>query len=247
MKKISFLTLGFIFSASAFAQIREFNQSGFHAGITGSFNSVWIINQNTYGAKELEYRPKYGFAYGAEIGYNITRHLGIQLEGFYSQQGQNYYDVLSDGGKINRQVDLTYSYTALMFKYIGGKTASFTQFYWLIGPQFGKKLTSGIQYNKKEFLPWDVNKDGVTDNQFFGKSDWGLAMGIGADIRLAKFLYLNAGLRLYYGFQDINAAPYRIAPSQFKPYEQSTNAFGGINLGVHYLLHRSKSNQPKFN
>ena len=248
MKKQNVLFVLFLTSfLSLKAQTSEFNQRGLHIGVTYGFNSVWIINQNTYGSRELEYRPKFGSAYGAEIGYSFTRHLGIQIEGFYSNQGQKYSDQIKDS-ILTRNVDLKYFYGSFMLKYMGGKAK--TQFYFMIGPQYGIKNFSAIQYNDKDFSPQNINinLESVNNTDFFEKYDLRLASAIGADIKLSDIFYLSTGLRFYYGLRDINSAPYRIAPNEFKPYDKSTNAFGGINVGFHYMISRHiAAKNPKFN
>jgi len=85
-----------------------------------NFNLPLIFNQNTYGAfdgKELAYKPTFGLASGARIGYTFKRQYGFQTGFiFYSQQGQNYEDNLN-GFAARRQVKLQYFHVPMVLRY----------------------------------------------------------------------------------------------------------------------------------
>src|SRR5688572_7630898 len=81
----------------------SFAQKGFHLGVSGTFSSTWILNQNNYGTmsaftdplvkkSELDYKATWGWNAGLVTGYNFTKHIGLQLEIQYNFTGQRYED-----------------------------------------------------------------------------------------------------------------------------------------------------------
>ena len=81
-------------------------RTGFHIGVSGSFNSTWVINQNNFGTlnrfstpivrqSEMDYVFTWGGQVGVEIGYNFRKQWGIVFEPSYSWAGQKYDDNFS--------------------------------------------------------------------------------------------------------------------------------------------------------
>ncbi len=217
-------------------------QKGFHIGAGIGFNSVWIINQNTYGGPELEYAPKFGLSYDGAFGYNITSRIGFQTEIGVAHQGQKYEDINSDGDPILRDIDLRYMHIPIMFKFMGG--SSDTRFYMMLGPQLNYLQSASIHQSVAS------ESTDIPAKSYFENQDIGLALGLGADIMLNENFYLNTGLRFYYGFTDINSVTYRQQydtnfdgeiDRKDKPYEKSTNFYGGFTIGIHYLFNRNET------
>ena len=104
---LSFLVL----TASARSKMRRSTydgmlRTGFHMGVSGSFNSSWILNQNNYNTLDLFYVPivrqsemDYLFTWGGNVGvalgYNIKKKWGIEFEPSFSWAGQTYDDDFS--------------------------------------------------------------------------------------------------------------------------------------------------------
>jgi hypothetical protein len=81
-------------------------RTGIHIGVSGSFNSTWILNQNNYNTldkfsipivrqSEMDYVFTWGGQVGVEIGYNFKKSWGIQFEPSFSWAGQKYDDDFS--------------------------------------------------------------------------------------------------------------------------------------------------------
>ncbi len=222
-------------------------QKGFHAGIGGNYNTVWIINQNSYGQPEYDYKLDIGGAFRLDIGYNFSNHIGIQT-GFTSfKEGQKYED--SHGTGILREVKMSYSGIPIQLKLIGGESK--VKFYFLVGPQFSFLSKAELTGNYNA-----VDQTTLTAAKVrFEKSNTGLSFGLGADISFTDYLYLNAGMSFLYGFSDINAASgtgvdtyvdsvigntWRFPSPNTGTYAKSNLANGGFSIGVHYLLSKSK-------
>ncbi len=237
MKKIAF----FIF-VLALITINSFAQKGFHAGLGGNYNTVWIINQNSYTQAEYDYKLDMGGAFRLDVGYNFSNHIGIQTGFTTFKGGQKYED--SHGTGILREVKMRYSGVPVQVKVIGGESK--VNFYFLVGPQFSFLSKAELTGNYNA-----IDQTTLTDGKVrFEKSNSGLNFGLGADISLTDFLYLNAGMSFLYGFSDMNAeigtgsdayqgTSWRFPSPNTGAYEKSNLANGGFSIGVHYLLNKS--------
>lgn len=214
----------------------DFNHKGFHMGAGVGQNVTAIINQNSYKTPELEYRITYGNNYGIVAGYNF-RHLGVQVETYYSKQGQKYEDEIIGSPTVSRRVLSHYIQVPVLLKYTGGGAT--VQFYAMAGPQFSVLSSSSVSFNGKEVTPFMINEN-VRETSFFEKYEWGIKMATGAEIRLTNKIYLNTGLAFYGGLSDMNIEAFRSNGNEFqaKPYHKSTNGYAGVNVGIHYMFRK---------
>ena len=104
---LSFLML----TASARSKMRKsyydgMLRKGFYMGVSGSFNSSWILNQNNYNTldlftipivqqSEMDYVFTWGGNVGINLGYNFHKKWGIEFEPAFSWGGQKYDDDFS--------------------------------------------------------------------------------------------------------------------------------------------------------
>jgi hypothetical protein len=91
-------------------------RKGFYMGVSGSFNSSWILNQNNYNTLDLFYVPivrqsemDYVFSWGGNVGvnlgYNFHKKWGIEIEPSFSWAGQKYDDDFSGPVAAIEKVD----------------------------------------------------------------------------------------------------------------------------------------------
>ena len=241
MKKISILLM-FAFCLVVTSAISQ-KQLYFGAGFSGL--STWITNQNNYGLPEMDYKMTFGMAGNASIGYDFTKNIGLKLEIGYSKLGQSYKDNINDTAYV-RDVKLYYLQIPLLFKYkTGGEVA---RFYFLIGPQFGFLMNAKQSYLKNGDPDENTIKDLVNNTHKISEEtitsrytsyDIFARLDLGVDITLVKNLVLNAGLTFNYGLTDINATDWRIKDSSGN-YSASHNIFGGMNVGLCYVLDFNK-------
>lgn len=243
MKKLHLLLILFMMVATV-----AYPQKGKEVilGAGGAFTNVWILKQNFYGEPEIDYAPKVGYAFNANLGYSFTEQISAVLEIQFSRQGQKYDGKQTFGGNVyqdvKRDINLNYLNIPLFFKYSFGNGG--TRFRFLAGPQFSSLSSAKQTYTRDgkvigtELTNLDKDKF-VTDAEDikdrFEKSTFGVALDVGADIYLSKKVFVNAGMRINYEFQDINSDPYRM-PAYSEPYEPSHNLWGGIYAGINYLL-----------
>lgn len=216
-------------------------QKGAHIGLHGLGNTVWILNQNSYGLEEFDYTLKTALGGGLVAGYNFTNQLGFQLELNALNLGQNYES--SKGANQVRKYNLNYIGIPVLLKYTGGDGN--VKFYGQLGPQFLFLNDANLDYTDTT----GSNTITIAAKDRFSPSDIGLNFGIGANISILPQLYVNAGLSFYYGFTDINNGDVTNAPGTYPQtgnwrwpdkskgkYEPSNNAYGGLDIGLHYLF-----------
>lgn len=215
-------------------------QKGLDIGLDGAANLIFVINQNNYGRTELEYAPTSGFAGGISVGYNFDKHFGIQIEGWHVMEGQHYKLSTISGVDITRKLDLMYNQIPLLFKYSGGGDFG-TRFYFMFGPQLG--FLQSAHETIQGSGPDNENRLDITSR--FQKTDVGLVLDLGSDFNITHRIYMSAGLRFNYGLNDINAPAWRIRNHDGN-YGPSQNAYGGVHIGLHYMIIRQESVTPQY-
>ncbi|NOX46182.1 MAG: PorT family protein [Chlorobi bacterium] len=226
-------------------------------GLGGAFTNTWIIYQNFYGEPEVDYSPKMGYAFSLNLGYEFTEKVGIMTELQYSAQGQKYSGSQSWAGynfkQVDRDIKLTYFNLPIFFKYRFG--TGDTRFRFMAGPQFSflQDATQDYIRDGKRVPTFVEDKDGntfdVTNPQIKDRienMDISVAIDIGADIALSDQFFINAGLRLNYGFKDVNTELYRLMNNKGNPYEPSNNMWGGLYVGINYRLDVQGYSQRSF-
>ncbi len=208
-----------------------YNLKGLHIGVIGAINTVWILNQNTYGQfgkYEMAYKVKLGYYYGGEIGYDFSNRFGIQAEYHYrSVQGQDYADRIKRV-KYNRSVDLEYKNFPLLFKI---KSPS-------ISGEFDRpscvNFLVGLQYSYLKMAKQKLNAQESYITERFRKHDIGAIIGVEYNAFLGNRLFFSAGIRGTFGLIDMNSKEWENATDKGK--NSSHNAIIGLNLGLHYKL-----------
>jgi hypothetical protein len=220
------------------------SQKHFYFGVGGGGLNTWITNQNNYGLPfDMDTKITFGGAFNANIGFDFNDNIGLKLEIGYAMLGQKYSDTHKDT-VYTRDINLNYLTIPLMFKYrSGGKVA---KFYVMAGPEFLFLLSATQTYTKHDdpynesFQPSDwpkpilVGQSTITER--YNSMDIAGRLDLGADINLGEHLFLNVGVTMAYGFMDINASDYQIPNYSSHTYDPSHNVFGGINVGINYIL-----------
>lgn len=156
-----------------------------------------------------------------------------------------------------RYVDLSYVQVPLQFRYQSIRTKKqMISFHAMAGPVLGFLSAADMYYEADTtytgtlfLIPGDSidymvpeffqTAETETADAYFSGFDLGFTLDIGADIYLTKQLYLTPSAKFYYGLTDINSAPTRERRNDIETTEYtgaSRNAFGGLSLGIHYLI-----------
>jgi len=236
-------------------------QQGFDLGLSGTVNSTWILKQNNYGTldpfanaevrqSEMAYKNTYGGNGGLTLGYDITKHWGVQAEIQYNVTGQDYNDnfegpatipqgtfgSISQTVNVQRTVKLSYIQIPLMAKFVAGTDKY--KFFACLGPQLGIR-TSAYQQVKIAGYVYVPDTLNFTANQRFQSFDVGVALQAGGQFYATKHLYFDLGLSFYQGVYDINGTVLRDLGWYDKnhlTYQKSYNFRGGLMIGIHYVF-----------
>ncbi|MBX7182697.1 MAG: porin family protein [Bacteroidia bacterium] len=204
---------------------------GLHFGFIGAVNTVWILNQNTYGQfgkYEMAYKVKLGYYYGAELGYDFSNRFGVQAEYHYrSTQGQDYADKIKRKN-IRRSVDLVYQNIPLIFKFKSPR----------ISGEFDRpssvNVLFGVQYSMLYYAKQKLNNQELIISERFRKNDIGVVFGLEYNAFLSDRLFVSTGIRGTVGLLDMNSKEWENTGTSGS--KSSHNATVGFNLGLHYKL-----------
>ena len=209
--------------------IIESNFSGgykFYFGANYTYNSTWILNQNTYGQfgkYELNYKKDFGSGYGFDAGIDFKNKYGIQI-GYIinSEEGQKYQDIIKHQN-TSRTVSLKYSKIPLIIKlksYIS-ESENPIIFNLCLGAQYGFLKSANDNVN-------GINTD-IFDK--VKKNEFGIILNLESDFYLNKFMFLTFGFNTSIG-NDINPPDWRASGLN----GASHNLLLGLNLGLNYCF-----------
>ncbi|MEI7664032.1 MAG: porin family protein [Bacteroidota bacterium] len=237
-------TLSLLIFALLFAAGPLMSQKQLYFGIGGTGLSPLTIHQNTYGIGFFfdEKMTSFKASENVNIGFDFSKHLGLKVELGLTTLGQDYKDRTWDSAVYTRTIKMKYLQIPLLVKFrTSGKVG---KFYLMAGPQLNL-LSSATQTYNKNGVQTDTNTTtlsgkilhvGDSDIKNRYKSlDIMARLDLGVDIIIAEHLLLNIGLTMAYGLTDINATDYR-RPDHTGNYNPSHNAYGGINVGLCYIL-----------
>jgi hypothetical protein len=245
-----------------------YSQKGFYLGMSGTFNSTWILNQNNYGTlepfkqpyvkqSEMDYALTWGGNAGIVFGYNFTRQLGLKAELQYNVTGQKYEDNFegpatvpvgndsvtlgsaSTRVNVKRNIKLHYIQIPLLFKVLAGKSEK-AKFLFCIGPQIGFRTFASEQVKVGD-IPYD--NLAFTPSQKFKPVDVGLALQTGVEIYPTDYLFIDIALSVYGGLNDLNGKVLKQLEWFSKndiTYQKSYNFRAGLMVGVHYIFVKHK-------
>jgi hypothetical protein len=244
MKKILTLVLmGMMLIPASYAQ------KGLQLGANFGYYSSNIVNQNIWGlGREYDYELSMKPSFGFDVGYNFNEKMGIYTGFWRNNLGQNYVDEYEMGdltamSNWERSLDFKYNMIPVMLRFsnslntvnfLGGIGMSFaflseaTQEWTVDGKTYSDIIENPI--TDKEF---DVAATDVTDR--YESSDIFLNVELGARIFFMEELYMDVSFFGGYGLKDINAAEWQIGNTDGE-YNASHNAFGGLKIGVAYVL-----------
>jgi hypothetical protein len=218
-------------------------QQGLNIGANFMALNSNIVNQNTWGnGREYDYSLTFNTSYGIDVGYGISDHIGMYTGYWFTDLGQNYEDNYS-GSAWERKLQLRYNMIPVMFKFngtkskvnfLGGVGVIFANLKeanqeWLRdGQPFSQTITNPITGNQ-----FDLGAKDVTER--FVQNDILINFDLGARILLGERLFLDATINAAYGFKDINAPDWQIENGS-GVYDPSHNAYGGLKIGLAYIL-----------
>jgi outer membrane immunogenic protein len=254
MKKILAIALLVAGLSSAHAQ------EGVRLGLKGSFFSTWLFNKNVSDQNaSLDYASSFGPTVGVQAIFMFKETYGMSAEIVYASHKQKYDGYFGDEDNVfNVETTVSYLDIPLLFRVASPKGP-----YFEIGPQFsllmGAKETLEFDQNSSSEFNY-TDKDFKDDFAGFGVAG---VLGFGIDIKLTDMINLTTGLRFGYMFtdatteysenelEDLSDKENLSATSSFAHYEaekglgnpqnkvayqKTSRAFGGLQLGVQFML-----------
>jgi hypothetical protein len=223
-------------------------RKGFYMGVSGSFNSSWILNQNNYNTLDLFYVPivrqsemDYVFCGPVAAKYNsvtkkFDRDVTLDPNGYYFRNDYSYVNV-------RREIKFTYIDFPIFAKFQThiGDIANYNI---MLGPQLNYR-TYGSEYvavNHHEYSALDDNGNRYSPDQKFKKLDIGLALKTGIDIYPKEWMYFDIGLSSFIALNDLNGDALKNLSWYSKndvKYQTSRNFYLGVHLGLHFFIGRA--------
>jgi len=242
MKKIcSFIVFVLLLSAGT-----VYSQKQLYFGAGGTGMSTWFINQNTYDSAIIDWDVKSTFSYGinANVGFDFNKNLGVKLEFGYARLGQNYTDTYNADTSLQKNISLRYFQLPVLFKF--RSSGEVAKFMFAIGPQFEFLMSAkqNVYVNDVETSEWgsEYVVPGTTENVYtediknrFNSMDIMARLDLGVEIVVIENLFIDVALSFAYGLTDINAPDYQDVNHEGN-YDPMHNAYGGLNIGVNYVL-----------
>lgn len=192
----------------------------FRAGIMVLPHNHWMLSTGfaaIEGTSSQTYTPQFTFNtnFGFVAGLNFTDLIGVEVDvilGKYKQDFVYEYEDIISGNKFSDEFSVEISKTDIpvLFK-VGGLM------YFEVGPQF-------TMISKVEHIADSDNED---VSELYNTNQMFVILGTGAGIDIPKIARIEAGLRLGYGFQDINSHKIPIYNDK-----SVTQAFWGIKLAA---------------
>ena len=218
----------------------SFAQKGLNLGINGQYTGITIVNQNSWGnGHEYDYKLTNGSAFGLDVGYNFSDKIGIYSGFGMMTLGQDYTDSYSeiDGGTSSdweRSLRFKYNVIPIMLKFTGSEMrvnfiGGFGIIYAMMKEAKQTWTKDGVDWNNND----DLGNQDVTDR--YVKNDIIINMEMGARIFIIDHLYVDALIDFGYGLKDINAEGWH-TPDNKGVYNASHNGYGGIKIGIAYVL-----------
>lgn len=132
-----------------------------------------------------------GYGGGIMLGYNITKHIGVQAEIIYNSLSQKYKDQ-----DIPKEINVKYVNIPLLLSLNTG-VGNVVNFRAVVGPQLGFNIGSSVKSTGGDTLITVLTTK---------KSDLGIAYGAGIGITLndTRSIRLDLGFRGVYGLIDIS-------------------------------------------
>ena len=152
-----------------------------------------VLKLNTSDGGTVEGKANISHGFGALLGVNVTKHVGVQTEINYYKVTQSYKDQALD-----RKIDISYVNVPLLISLNTNKANHFNLNV-VAGPQYGINVGSNINTSGSG------NSDTLQAVIAIKKGDWGIAYGGGMDIAIneSQTVRLDIGYRGFFGLTSI--------------------------------------------
>lgn len=180
------------------------------------------LSLRTYNGEVIQGDLTMSHGYGAMLGVNLSRHIGLQAEVNYLEVTQKYKD-----RNLDRQVDVSYLNVPVLLS-LNTDKSRMVNLNFVAGPQFGFNVGSSIKtYGTEE-------TGGVNAVVGASGTDVGLAYGTGLEFALNRMhtFRLDLGYRGFYGLIDGNADQTSSNPDTYNVIVRGSRKTHAAYLGL---------------
>lgn len=167
------------------------------------------------------------YGYGGLLGFNFTKHVGLQLEVLYSTLSQKYAD-----HTLDREIDINYVNVPLLLSLNVNRTNAFN-INLVVGPQLGINVGSSV--TTRGTANGNTNTKAVLAVK---ENDLGIAYGGGVDFGLnaARTIRFDIGFRGVNGLIDVSDRSEKLETGSYYILQKKrTQTYAGY-IGFTFLL-----------
>lgn len=167
------------------------------------------------------------YGYGGLLGFNFTKHVGLQLEVLYNTLSQKYAD-----HTLDREIDINYVNVPLLLSLNVNRTNAFN-INLAVGPQLGINVGSSV--TTRGTANGNTNTKAVLAVK---ENDLGIAYGGGVDFGLnaARTIRFDIGFRGVNGLIDISDRSEKLETGSYYILQKKrTQTYAGY-IGFTFLL-----------
>lgn len=184
------------------------------------------LRVRTYNGDVVDGQITMNHGYGAFIGHNFNRHVGVVLEVDYNEVSQKYRD-----RDLDRVVKLNYVNIPVLLS-LNTNKAAWVNWNFVAGPQFGVNIGSNISGDS------NGNADTLRATVAVRRGDVGLAYGTGLEFALnpEHTFRIDVGFRGFYGLVDMNASQQSNNPDVYNIMVKATRKTYAGYIGIAFMF-----------
>ena len=193
MKKLMMFTTGLILAAATTTVAQK---SVLSIGPTASFGDSWVRSVPSSGDRDFKFSPSFGVG----MVYSESEHWGFGTGLSVSHEGYKADYRMNNGEYEKVSVNPVYLRMPMSAIYFFGKYGDRVRPKIYAGPSLGLKVDEkhwnsldeprtpeGMMANSENFTRWDI----------------GVNAGVGANIRVSRYSWLNVDAGYYHGLVDV--------------------------------------------
>lgn len=210
-------------------EIPEESEPALHSGIFGvrfmpTISSLKVQNSDGAGVSG---NAVLSYGYGGFLGFNVNKHIGVQVEVLYNTLSQKYKDHTFD-----RQIDINYVNVPLLLS-LNTNRINVVNLNFVVGPQWGVNVGSKV----KTSGTGNGNSNSIAVLSV-KKNDFSIAYGAGLDfsINQARTIRIDLGFRGAMGVTDVSDRSKTLGPNEYYILREKQTQSYSAYIGLTFLL-----------
>lgn len=188
--------------------------------------TISAFNMQTSSGGTIKGEATLGYGFGAALGFNFTKHVGMHTEVIYNSLSQKYKDQ-----DLDREFNVRYINIPLLISFNTGKSNP-VNLSIVAGPQLGLNIGSSIRGSGGS------NSDTLTAVLTTKKGDFGFAYGAALEFALneTRTIRMDIGFRGVYGFANISDTKPTTTNDSYYILDRATVRTNAGYLGFTFLF-----------